>query len=144
MMGSVARIFLERSDFDDFPRSGEADPVEYRPRVDVIETAQAVEIVADLPGVSADAVQVSISAGTVMVSGVKHAPFCAHREAAFHLAERTFGRFTCLVRCDAAIDAGRAHATLEAGELHIILPRIDDRRGAMRVIPVTAAGADVS
>ena len=63
---------------------------------------------------------------------------CRHREAAFHLAERGFGRFIRAVRLAGAFDAGNARASLTAGELRIFLPRIDDRRGREIRIDVTA------
>ena len=126
----MARVFFDRRDFDAFRSLGGTETVEYRPPVDVLETATAVEIVVDLPGVAADSVTATFTGGTLVVAGRKRAPLCAHREAAFHLAERTFGQFACVVRCEVAVDAGRARATLRAGELHIALPRIEDRRGA--------------
>lgn len=125
----MARVFFDRRDFDEAGYRGEAETVEYRPPVDVIETESAIEIVADLPGVAPDAVRVVYTGNTLVVAGRKQTRHCAHREAAFHLAERTFGRFVCVVRCDIAVDAGRARATLRAGELHVVLPRIDERRG---------------
>jgi HSP20 family molecular chaperone IbpA len=134
MDDTVARIFFDRRDFDAFRSLGDAQTVEYRPPVDVIETAGSVEVVADLPGVPAESVRVTFAEGTLVISGRKRAPQCAHREAAFHLAERTFGHFACAVRCEMAVDAGRARATLASGELHIVLPRIDERRG--REIPI--------
>lgn len=106
--------------------------------VDVIETPEAVEIVADLPGVAPDSLEVTINAGTLVIAGIKSAPLCAHREAAFHLAERTFGQFACVVRCDIPVDGSRATATLDRGELHVVLPRLDDRRGKPILIPVTS------
>ena len=114
---------------------GEAKTVEYRPAVDVIETADSIDVVADLPGIPAESVRVTFTKGTLVIAGQKRAPVCAHREAAFHLAERTFGHFACVVRCEVAVDAGRARATLVRGELHIVLPRIEERRG--REIPIT-------
>ena len=106
-----------------------ASEPEYRPPLDVIETADAFNIAADLPGVAADAIRIVYTQSAVLIFGRKAPPACHHREAAFHLAERTFGRFACLVRLAAAVDAGRARATLRAGELQISLPRIADRRG---------------
>jgi HSP20 family protein len=132
----VAQIFFDRRDFDAFGSPAETETVEYRPPVDVIETAGAIEMVTDLPGVPADAVEVTFTGNTLVVAGRKRAPHCAHREAAFHLAERTFGRFVCVVRCDVAVDAGRARATLRAGELHVVLPRIEERRGHAIAIAV--------
>jgi HSP20 family protein len=139
----VARIIFERPDFDaGFPGDGEA--IEYRPPVDVFETADAVEIVADLPGVPPDAVRVTFTENTLVVAGRKRAPQCAHREAAFHLAERTFGRFVCVVRCELAVDAGRARATLHAGELRVVLPRIDERRGREIAIAIESSAPEAS
>jgi HSP20 family protein len=135
MDDTVARIFFDRRDLEAFRSLGEAETVEYRPPVDVIATAASVEVVADLPGVPAESIRVTFTAGTLVIAGRKRAPRCAHREAAFHLAERTFGQFACVVRCEVAVDAGRARATLASGELRIVLPRIDERRGCE--IPIT-------
>ncbi len=131
----MARIFFDRQDFEAFRSLGAAETVEYRAPVDVIETAVSVEVVADLPGVQMESVRVTFTEGTLVISGRKRVPQCTHREAAFHLAERTFGHFVCAVRCELAVDAGRARATLARGELHIVLPRIEERRG--REIPIT-------
>jgi HSP20 family protein len=135
MKATVARVFIDRRDFESLRTFREGERVEYRPSIDVVETAGAIEIVADIPGVPAESLQVIVTGGTVVVAGHKRAPHCAHREATFHLAERPFGHFACAVRCEVAVDAGRAHATLNAGELRIVLPRVDDRRG--REIPIT-------
>jgi HSP20 family molecular chaperone IbpA len=112
---------------------------EYRPTLDVIETASAIEIVADLPGVTIDAVRVVFSDSAVIIAGRKQAAACEHRDATFHLAERTFGRFVCIVRLGAAVDAGRAKATLGSGELTIVLPRVEDRRGRDLAIAIESA-----
>jgi HSP20 family molecular chaperone IbpA len=45
------------------------------------------------------------------------------------MAERTFGRFARAVRIGGAVDAGKARATLVKGELRIVFPRIEERRG---------------
>jgi HSP20 family protein len=135
-LSSDLQQFLEFLDSD---RASGPYGAEYRPPLDVIETAVAIEIVADLPGVAMDELRVVYSRGAVIVAGRKSAPACHHRDAAFHLAERTFGRFACVVRLSAAIDAGRAKATLAAGELHVVLPRVEDRRG--RDIPIAIESA---
>ena len=112
---------------------GESSPqalcAEYTPPVDVVDTEDAIEIVADIPGVPRDAVRVVFTQSAVVIAGRKAATGCEHREAAFHFAERTFGLFARVIRISAAVDATRARATLNAGELHISLPRIGERRG---------------
>lgn len=109
------------------------------PPMDVVETAAGIELVFDVPGVPASALTVGFSQGTVYVAGRKSPGGCAHAHAAFHLAERSFGRFVRAVRLIGAFDAGKATATLAAGELRIVLPRIEERRGRDIRIPIKTA-----
>ena len=147
----VARIFLERGDQlppdEDLRRVFErlragAEPAdlsgECTPPLDVVETAQGLEIVMDLPGVSVGDLTVLFVRNTLMIMGRKPPGGCDQPGAAFHLAERAFGRFARAVRVAGAFDAGRADATLRAGELRVTLPRIDERRGAELRITVRA------
>jgi HSP20 family protein len=95
-----------------------------------METSGAVEIVMDLVGVAADAVKIVVARNTVLITGDKRPGTCEHcGQAAFHVAERVFGRFTRAVKLSGAFDVARADARLRDGELRVILPRIDDRRG---------------
>jgi HSP20 family protein len=141
----MARLFADRRDLEelrrlahlfDEPPGGHA-PAECAPACDVVETAETIEIVMDLPGVPQDAVKIVVTRGTVVIAGRKLPPVCAHGEAAFHLAERSFGRFVRVIRLAGALDSGRASATLAAGELRVVLPRIAERRG--RDIPIAIA-----
>src|SRR5688500_3494394 len=113
---------------------------ECMPGVDVFETEKSVEIVLDLPGVSADCVRVLFKAGVILVVGEKERPdFSKRAPASFHLVERDFGRFARAVRVNAAIDGASAHARLQHGELRIVLTRIKERRGAGLLVPIETA-----
>jgi HSP20 family protein len=146
-IGSVAHIYLERRSAPEDPRfrqwldnqSGPGAAGECEPPMDVIETAAAIELIVDLPGVAASSINVLFSQGTVIVAGRKAPAVCAHAQAAFHLAERSFGRFVRAVRLTGAFEASKATAKFEAGELHVVLPRIEERRGRDIKIPVTGA-----
>lgn len=105
--------------------------------MDVLETAETVEILMDVPGVVAASLRVVFAQGTIVITGRKLPGVCTHREAAFHLAERSFGRFARAIRLTGAFDAGRATATLANGELRLVLPRIEERRGREIRINVT-------
>jgi HSP20 family protein len=118
---------------DDAP--GEAG--DCTPPMDVVETADAIEVSLDLPG-PIESLKVVFRQDLLLVSGEKRPPQCRHDRATFHLAERGFGRFARGVRLSGAFDTGRATAELHAGELRVTLPRIAERRGAERVIAVTA------
>jgi HSP20 family protein len=125
-----------------FERLRETDPgalsADCTPPLDVVETAGGIEVVLDVPGVALQDVTIAFVHNALVIMGRKRAGACEHRGAAFHLAERGFGRFARAVRLTGAFDAGRADATLRAGELRVTLPRIDDRRGAEIRIPVRA------
>ena len=98
--------------------------------LDVLETARGIEVVMDLVGVRADAINVVVASNTLLVTGHKPPLQCEHHgEAAFHVAERVFGHFARAVRLAGAYNVGEATATLRNGELRITLPRIEERRG---------------
>ncbi len=102
---------------------------ECRPSLDVVETAAAVEVVIDVPGMPATALRVMVRRNTVLVVGAKVGAGPAG-DARYHVAERSHGRFARAVRLTGAVDASRARAVMQSGLLRIILLRIDDRRGA--------------
>ncbi len=109
-----------------------------RPPIDVVETASTVEVVVDVPGVPARALRVAVRRNSVLVVGVK-LPAAGVTQARFHLAERSYGRFARVIRLSGAADASRARATVESGQLRVVLPRLDDRRGRVYAIPVEHA-----
>jgi len=147
-MALVPRIFLDRRDMDDevrrlFDHLTNPEPhsasAECTPPLDVFDTADGIEVVVDVPGVVAEQIQVVISRNTLLVVGQKSPGACEHqREAAFHVAERAFGRFVRGVRLTGAFDVSRGTATLSDGELRVTLPSIEERRGHERRIPVRA------
>ncbi len=109
---------------------------ECRPPVDVFETTEAIEVVADIPGVAADSLRVAVRRSTVLLVGAK-LPAPAHDGARFHLAERGYGRFARAIRLSGAVDPTRATAVVTSGQLRVTLPRIEDRRGRVIHVPVT-------
>lgn len=106
-----------------------------RPPLDVLETATSLEIVVDVPGVPADSLSVAIRRSTLLVVGTKPAG-ALEPKSRFHLAERNYGRFVRAVGLRGAFDGARARCVLNAGELRISLPLLEDRRGGILTIPV--------
>jgi len=125
---------------DLLPDGGQAPGTagECTPPCDVVETAGGIDVVMDLPGVTSDSLTIVFVRNTLVVAGQKLPATCEHRNVAFHLAERTFGRFARAVRVTGAVDAGAASARLSGGELRVVLPRIQERRGGDIRIPVQA------
>ena len=128
----MARVYVERRDLPahliellDESRAA----AECTPPMDVLETPTALEVCLDVPGVRAAEIDIIFSDSVLLIAGQKRPALCEHGDAGFHIAERAFGRFARAIRVEGAFDAGRAAATLTAGELRVVLPRIEERRG---------------
>ncbi len=103
------------------------------PALDVYERDDAIEIVADLPGVDPSFVRVVAKGPTILIVGEKTARR-PRPESSFHLVEREFGRFARAVRLSYPCDTSAARARFANGELHVTVPKIPERRG--RTIPI--------
>ena len=110
------------------------------PAIDVFETAGEVVIEAELPGVDPATIGVSAGEGLVVIEGVKEDDPGPGR-VNFLCMERSFGAFRRVVLPGAAVDITRATASCRDGVLQVRVPKVDEKRGRIRVIPVTAAAS---
>jgi HSP20 family protein len=135
----MARVYVERRELPaELLRLLDANPAtaECTPPLDVLDTEAGVEAIVDIPGVPAPSVEIVFSSNVLLIAGQKLAAPCDHGDAAFHIAERAFGRFARAISVEGAFDAGRATATLADGELRVVLPRLAERRGGQIRIPI--------
>jgi HSP20 family protein len=109
---------------------------ECHPALDVRETDNAVEVTVDVSGVPREALRILFRGGVLVVAGEK-APVPTMETQTYHLVEREFGRFARAVRVNGAFDVQNARATFYNGELLIVLPKLDDRRGRPHRIQLT-------
>ena len=122
------------------PHELRAPSGECHPTLDVLETDEAVEVVVDVSGIPADALRVVFRAAVLLIAGEK-APPRSSADQTFHHVEREFGRFARAVRLNGAFDIPRARATVEDGELTIVLPKLLERRDQAHRIPVTVGSS---
>ena len=134
LAGDLGELFSELD--ATLPPEHRAYSGECHPALDVLETRTGVEVIVDVAGVPAEAIRILFRGDTLVVAGEK-APSPATTDPTFHLVEREFGRFARAVRLTGAFDVSRAHASLNAGELSIVLPRLTERRGQPHLIPLT-------
>jgi HSP20 family protein len=126
--------------FEDLSRS--LDPIlrtasgECHPSLDVLETDRAIEVTVDVAGVPAVALRILFRGGVLLIVGEK-APARPGPDRTFHLVEREFGRFVRAVRLEGAFDVSRTRASLQDGELAIVLPKRDERRDRVHRIPIS-------
>jgi len=117
-------------------RAGRAPAGEWVPSVDVYECNGKLTIVVEVPGFSADQLRVSIKDRSLAVSGERREKRPTGGIAAFLCMERPQGRFTRTIPMDMALDVQQSEARLSGGVLTVTIPRLKDRRGRERVIPV--------
>jgi HSP20 family protein len=122
--------------FEDLQQTHDAAPGGlHAPPMDVVEREESLEVVLDLAGVAPEDVRVLFKNNTLVVAGCKWPTGGPpERTTAFHLVERSFGRFARAVRVTATLDLSRARATMTEGELRIRLPRLNS--GQEFVIPI--------
>ena len=121
------------------PHEHRAYSGECHPTLDVLETDESVEVVVDVSGIPAGALRVLFRAGVLLIAGEKAPPQTAE-DRTFHLVEREFGRFARAVRLTGAFNVGEARASVDDGELTIVLPKLIDRRDQSHRIAVTGGG----
>ena len=108
------------------------------PAIDVFETPAELVIEAELPGVDPATIGVGAGEGLVVIEGTKQDPPVPER-VNFLCMERSFGAFRRVVLTGAAVDVTRATAVCRDGVLQVRVPKIEEKRGRIRAIPVTAA-----
>jgi HSP20 family protein len=91
----------------------------WNPPVDVIETEQHVKLMADLPGVQPDQVEIKIENGLLTLSGARH---WEKPENASRL-ERSYGRFVRTFSLPDSVNSDETKADFKHGVLTITIPK---------------------
>jgi HSP20 family protein len=131
----VARIQSEINRlFDSLLRLREAQvgttPGGWSPSVDVAESAEALLVEVELPGVDPQSLEIFAQEGNIVVRGERARPG-GRREGRVEVLhdEREFGRFERMVPISAVVNPHKAEARLRQGVLSVRLPRVPNRRG---------------
>ncbi|MHB8831840.1 MAG: Hsp20/alpha crystallin family protein, partial [Desulfobacteria bacterium] len=88
------------------------------------------------PGVPAASVQVRVQGNRIEVTGEKPPDFPAG-ETSFLCLERIFGKFQRAFEVRGSVNLGDVSARMTNGVLVITIPKVEERRGRERRIPVT-------
>jgi HSP20 family protein len=99
----------------------------WSPIADVCETTDSFVVVAELPGVEKDAVDVSATADSLTISGLRAGPGC--EPAQYVRLERGHGRFSRHFSFGTRLDVDGVQAEFADGVLTVTLPKASDARG---------------
>ena len=95
---------------------------EWAPAVDVSESADQVEIKAEVPGMEANDIDISLSGDILTIKGEKKSEREEKKEN-YHLVERSYGSFSRSLKLPVAVEADKIEANYKQGVLTISCPK---------------------
>ncbi len=130
--GSPSRRF----DFEPLFRRQSALKV---PAVDIVEKAGAFELTAEIPGLNAEDVEVTLRNGNIVIKGEKQEE-TKEETKDYHLHERHFGSFERVFGVPEGVDPNKIDAQFNNGVLRITLPKTAAAQKPEKKITVRSAG----
>src|SRR5258708_3267984 len=114
---------------------GDFSPSQFQPRVDVTDDGDALRIVAELPGLTRDDVELEVIEDMLVLSGDKRIESNSDEKGCYRV-ERVFGHFQRAIPLPAGIDLERVEATFANGVLTVRVPKTGAEAAAKRRIEI--------
>jgi HSP20 family protein len=113
--------------FDEFATGSMLAPFDkgwpaFEPRVDVVETDQEVKVTAELPGLDAEDVDLTLSHNVLTIKGEKQHEHEEKGENYFR-AERSYGSFQRSLALPQGVETDAAQAAFDKGVLTVTFPK---------------------
>jgi HSP20 family protein len=94
----------------------------WRPALEVFETDESFEMIAELAGMNPDDIDITVEGDVLSIRGIRSDPTtCLHRS--YHEARIPYGAFAADALIPFAVDVDLAEATYQNGFLHVRIPR---------------------
>jgi HSP20 family protein len=97
------------------------------PPVDILESKEAIEIRADLPGVDGKDVDVSLDSGKITIRGERRLDEAGEGQT-YHRVERPYGVFERSFSVPSTVDPDRVGASFKDGQLTLLLPKREEAK----------------
>ncbi len=108
-------------------RSWEEDSVAWSPRVDVEESKDAYKVIADLPGLKKDDIQLTLRDNVLTLKGERNAEKETNNDGYFH-RERSFGSFCRTFHVPERVKQQDIKADYKNGVLEILIPKTEEEK----------------
>jgi len=95
------------------------------PAVDVSESEDKITVKAEIPGLEAKDIDISMSGDTLTIKGEKKTE-TEEKEENYHVVERSYGSFRRVMKLPAMVDADKVEATYKNGVLTVVLPKKEE------------------
>ena len=123
--------------FDSLAGSGGGRTAGVFPAINVSEDPESVYVRAELPGIKADDLEITVENNTLTLAG-KREMSDAGQDVGYHRREREWGTFRRSFSLPSRVDSGKVHARYDDGVLTVVLPKAAEARP--KQIPVVAGG----
>ena len=94
------------------------------PMMNITEDEKNYYVRAELPGIKADELEMSVTGDTLSVSGERKLP-AEDEKAQYHRKERDAGRFSRIVTLPGQLNTGKVEARCTDGVLTVTLPKAE-------------------
>lgn len=111
---------------------GDFAPRQFIPRMDISESGNMLKVSAELPGMSADDVEINVRDNRMHIRGEKREEHTEEDEG-YYRTERSFGTFERTIPLPEDVDADKADATFKNGILTVKVPMIEGQRAGKKV-----------
>ena len=128
--GEIRRIQEEMNRLFDTTfaaEEGELSATGWLPAVDIEETPDSLRVIAELPGIRKEDINVEYENGLLTIRGERRREE-EKREKNFHRVERSFGTFMRSFRLPATVDAEKIVASYEDGVLRLEMPKHEESK----------------
>jgi HSP20 family protein len=125
LRGEMDRLFRDLFDRSSLPSSEKGASLQTRgwvPPVDVIDRPEEVILRAMVPGMEKKDIQVTVSNGTLTLSGERKAE-SEIKDEDYYSCEQTYGKFYRTIDLPTAVKTDKVNANLKNGILEIRLPK---------------------
>jgi len=107
------------------------------PPVDILEEADAIRIMAEVPGIDPKDVKISVEGNVLTIHGTKQ-QIAEERTGRVHRYERTYGAFERTFTLPATVDANNIKAGYEHGVLTVTFPKVEQAKPRQIAVQVVS------
>jgi len=99
----------------------------WSPAVNILEKKDAIVITADLPGLKAEEVEITVDNGVLTIRGERRLEEAADGET-YHRVERVYGMFERTFTLPNSVDVNKIDAKVRNGEMVVTLPKREESK----------------
>ena len=123
----INQMFSDAFQRNELPVAGE-----WSPPVDIYETEADIVILAELPGIPEDAIEVQLNDGVLTLRGEKPSP-CDSEADSYYRLERPFGKFSRSFALPNGLELSDVKASIRDGVLKVTMFKAQSRLRSIKV-----------